>query len=163
MKRLLLAGLAVLPALFATSLAAAETINAAGATFPAPIYQQWFGEYKKAHPDVQINYQPIGSGGGIKQVTEGTVDFGGTDALMSDAQLEEFKKKWGFGVLHFPTVIGAAVPTYNISGVSNGLNFTPEALAGIFLGKITKWSDPELAKANPNVKLPNADIVVVHR
>src|SRR5260370_13290472 len=82
---------------------------------------------------------------------------------MSDAQLEEFKKKWGFGVLHFPTVIGAAVRTYNISGVVNGLNFTPEALAGIFLGKITKWSDPELAKANPNVKLPNADIVVIHR
>ena len=153
------AAMVALPALCSAEV----QLTGAGATFPNPIYQKWFNEYHKAHPDVQINYQPIGSGGGIKQVTEGTVDFGGTDALMSDAQLEEFKKKWGFGVLHFPTVIGAAVPTYNLSGVSNGLNFTPDALAGIFLGKITKWSDPELAKANPNVKLPNADIVVIHR
>jgi phosphate transport system substrate-binding protein len=138
-------------------------ITGAGATFPNPIYQKWFNEFHKIRNDAQINYQAIGSGGGIKQVTEGTVDFGATDGPMNDEQLADFQKKRGFGVLHLPTVLGAVVPTYNVAGVSSGLNFTPEALSGIFLGTITKWNDPELKKANPSVSLPDADIVVVHR
>ena len=112
---------------------------------------------------MQFNYQSIGSGGGIKQVTEGTVDFGASDGPMNDMQLKEFHDKHGFGILHFPTVMGADVPVYNVAGVNTDLNFTADALAGIFLGKITKWNDPELMKANPGVKLPAADIVVVHR
>jgi phosphate transport system substrate-binding protein len=150
---------------FSAASAVAETLlNGAGATFPNPIYQKWFSEYHKAHPDIQINYQAIGSGGGIKQVTEGTVDFGATDGPMNDQQLAEFKSKRGAGVLHFPTVLGAVVPTYNVPGLPpSGVNFTGEALAEIFLGKITKWNDPKLAKGNPSVKFPNADIVVVHR
>lgn len=138
-------------------------INGAGATFPAPIYQKWFSNYRSVDPSVQINYQPIGSGGGIRQITEGTVDFGASDGPMSDQQLKEYRDKQGFGILHFPTVLGAAVPTYNLPGVSSSLNFTPEALAGIFLGKITKWNDPAIQNANPKLKLPNTDIVVVHR
>src|SRR5437763_11430656 len=130
------------------------TLNGAGATFPNPIYQKWFSEYNKLHPDVQINYQSIGSGGGIRQVLEQTVDFGATDGPMSDEQLTQAKVK----ILHFPTVLGADVPTYNIPGVSQELNFTPEALAGIFLGKITKWNDAELKKANPTVNLPDKNI-----
>lgn len=148
----------------AATLASAETLlNGAGATFPYPIYSKWFNEYKKLHPDTQINYQSIGSGAGIKQVTEGTVDFGASDGPMTDQQIAEFRQKRGMGILHFPTVLGADVPSYNIPGVTGSLNFTGETLAGIFLGKITKWNDPSLVKANPGVKLPNADIVVVHR
>jgi len=127
------------------------------------MYSKWFSEYHKLHADIEINYQSIGSGGGIKQVTEGTVDFGATDGPMNDEQLAEFKTKRNCDVLHFPTVMGAVVPTYNIPGVAADLNFTPEALAGIFLGKITKWNDPAIASVNSGVKLPNADIVVVHR
>ncbi len=138
-------------------------INAAGATFPYPMYSKWFDEYHKKFPNLQFNYQSIGSGGGIKQVTEGTVEFGASDGPMNDMQLKDFHDKHGFGILHFPTVMGADVPVYNVAGVSTDLNFSPEALAGIFLGKITKWNDPELMKANPGVKLPSADIVVVHR
>jgi phosphate transport system substrate-binding protein len=139
------------------------SINGAGATFPYPIYSKWFDEYHKKNSNVQINYQSIGSGGGIKQVTEGTVDFGASDGPMNDDQLKAFKDKHGFGILHFPTVLGADIPTYNIPGVSAELIFTPEALAGIFLGKITKWNDPAISSANPGVKLPANDIVVVHR
>ena len=142
---------------------AADMLTGAGATFPYPIYSKWFHEYNKLNPDIQINYQSIGSGAGIKQITEGTVDFGASDGPMNDAQLAEFKEKRGCEILHFPTVLGADVPTYNIPNVTAELNFTPEALVGIFLGKITKWDDPEIAKANPDVKLPNNDIVVVHR
>jgi phosphate transport system substrate-binding protein len=138
-------------------------INGAGATFPYPMYSKWFNEYHKLHPELQINYQSIGSGGGIKQVTEGTVDFGASDGPMNDKQLAEFSQKRGSKVLHFPTVLGADVPTYNIPGVATDLNFTPAALAGIFLGKITKWNDPEIVKHNPGANLPNQDIVVVHR
>jgi phosphate transport system substrate-binding protein len=138
-------------------------ITGAGATFPNPIYQKWFSEYHKAHPDVQINYQALGSGAGIKQITEGTVDFGASDAIMTEQQIAEFKKKQGTNILTLPTVAGADVPTYNLSGVRTGLNFTPEALAGIYLGKITKWNDAAIAGANPGVKLPAADIIVVHR
>ena len=134
-------------------------INGAGATFPYPIYSKWFDEYHKAHPDIEINYQSIGSGGGIRQLLSGTVDFGASDGPMTDEQLGQAKVK----VLHFPTVLGAAVPTYNIPGVEVELKFTPEALAGIFLGKITKWNNAELTKMNPGVNLPGNDIVVVHR
>src|SRR5262249_49497854 len=134
-------------------------INAAGATFPYPIYSKWFDSYHKQLPNIQINYQSIGSGGGIRQLLEGTVDFGASDQPMTDEQLGQAKTK----ILHFPTVLGADVPAYNLPGVTQDINFTPEALAGIFLGKITKWSDPELKKANPGVNLPDKDIAVVHR
>lgn len=139
------------------------SINGAGATFPYPMYSKWFDEYHKKNTNLQINYQSIGSGGGIKQVTEGTVDFGATDGPMNDDQLKAYQDKHGSGILHFPTVMGAVVPTYNIPGVDAALNFTPEALAGIFLGKITKWNDPVISDANKGVKLPAEDIVVVHR
>src|ERR1700674_561785 len=154
-----------LVALVVASVASAQAllINGAGATFPNPIYSKWFDEYHKNNGNIQINYASIGSGGGIKQVTEGTVDFGASDGPMNDEQLKAFQEKHGFGILHFPTVLGADVPTYNIPGVSVALNFTPEALAGIFLGKITKWNDPAIAAANKGVNLPGSDIVVVHR
>src|SRR5207249_3298959 len=135
----------------------------AGATFPSPMYSRWVDEYHKKNVHLEINYQSIGSGGGIKQVTEGTVDFGATDGPMNDDQLKAFQDKHGFGILHFPTVLGADVPSYNIPGVSAELNFTPEAISGIFLGKITKWNDPAIAGANKGVSLPANDIVVVHR
>lgn len=141
----------------------ALSINGAGATFPYPMYSKWFDEYHKKNASIQINYQSIGSGGGIKQVTEGTVDFGASDGPMNDEQLKAYQDKHGFGILHFPTVLGADVPTYNVPGVNGSLNFTPEALAGIFLGKITKWNDPAIAGANKGVNLPANDIVVVHR
>ena len=139
------------------------SINGAGASFPYPMYSKWFDEYHKKNGNIQINYQSIGSGGGIKQVTEGTVDFGASDGPMNDDQLKAFQDKHGFGILHFPTVLGADVPTYNIPGVNTDLTFTPDAIAGIFLGKITKWNDPTIAGANAGVKLPANDIVVVHR
>lgn len=134
-------------------------LNAAGATFPYPIYSKWFDVYHTQHPEIQINYQSIGSGGGIRQLQGGTVDIGASDMPLTDDQIGQFKVK----VLHFPTVLGAVVPTYNVAGVSGDLSFTQKALAGIYLGTITKWNDPEIAKANPGVSLPNADIVVVHR
>ena len=139
------------------------SINGAGATFPYPMYSKWFDEYHKQKPNLQINYQSIGSGGGIKQVTEGTVDFGATDGPMNDDQLKAYQDKHGSGILHFPTVLGAVVPTYNIPGVDAALKFTPEALAAIFLGKVTKWNDPLIAGPNKGVNLPASDIVVVHR
>jgi len=139
------------------------SINGAGATFPYPMYSKWFDEYHKKNSNLQINYQSIGSGGGIKQVTEGTVDFGASDGPMNDEQLKAFQDKHGFPILHFPTVLGADVPTYNVAGVSAELNFTPEAIAGIFLGKVTKWNDPLITGANKGVSLPGNDIVVVHR
>ncbi len=135
------------------------TLNGAGATFPNPIYQKWFSEYHKIHPDAQFNYQSIGSGGGIRQVLAQTVDFGASDGPMTDEQLSQAKTK----ILHIPTVLGADVPAYNIPGVTAELKFTPEALAGIFLGKITSWNDPAIAKANPGVNLPSQPIIVVHR
>jgi len=134
-------------------------VNGAGATFPYPIYSKWFGEYHRKFPNIQINYQSIGSGGGIRQLLEGTVDFGATDGPMKDEQLKDAKTN----ILHFPTVLGAVVPAYNVPGMTEELNFTPDALAGIFLGKITKWNAPEIKKANASVNLPDKDIVVVHR
>jgi phosphate transport system substrate-binding protein len=150
---LLLCALLALPALAQT------TLNGAGATFPYPMYSKWFSEYHKLHPDIQINYQSIGSGGGIRQVINGTVDFGASDGPMTDDMLKEAKVK----ILHMPTVMGADVPAYNVPGVSGELKFTPEALAGIFLGKITKWNDKALTSVNPGVNLPDRDIIVVHR
>jgi len=137
-------------------------INGAGATFPAPIYSKWFDQYHKANGS-QFNYQSVGSGAGIKQVTEGTVDFGASDGPMNDDQIKAYRTKNGAGILHFPTVLGAVVPTYNIPGVGGALNFTPEALSGIFLGRISKWNDPAIAGANKGVNLPGNDIVVIHR
>ena len=138
------------------------TLTGAGATFPAPIYQKWFSEYQSVG-HLQVNYQPNGSGGGIKAVTEGTVDFGASDMPLTDEQLKAFHDKHGYDVRLFPTVLGAAVPSYNVPGFTGELNFTPEALAGIFLGKITTWNDPAIAKANPGVNMPNLKIVVAHR
>ncbi|HEY6301470.1 MAG TPA: phosphate ABC transporter substrate-binding protein PstS [Terriglobales bacterium] len=151
---LLLAGLAL-----ALPLMGQTTLNGAGATFPYPMYSKWFSEYNKLHPDVQINYQSIGSGGGIRQVLNGTVDFGASDGPMSDEQLKEAKTS----ILHIPTVMGAVVPAYKVSGISGEVKFTPEALAGIFLGKIQNWNDAAITQANPGVKFPNQPIIVVHR
>jgi len=146
--------------LLLTGAAAAQTnLNAAGATFPYPIYSKWFNEYHKQHPDIQINYQSIGSGGGIRQVLAGTVDFGASDGPMSDDQLSQAKTK----ILHIPTVLGAVVPAYNVPGMKGELKFTPQALAGIYLGRITSWNDKAIADANPGVSLPNQPIIVVHR
>ena len=163
MKRItgiLLAGLALAGVVLAAN---ALTITGAGATFPYPMYSKWFDEYHKKDANIEINYQSIGSGGGIKQVTEGTVDFGASDGPMNDDQLKAFQDKHGFAILHFPTVLGADVPTYNIPGVTAELNFTQEALVGIFLGKITKCNDPAITGANNGVNLPANDIIVVHR
>ena len=135
------------------------SINGAGATFPAPIYSKWFSEYNKLHPNVQINYQPIGSGGVIRQITNRTVFFGATDGPMTADQLLAAPSK----ILHFPTVLGADVPVYNIPGVTATLKFTGPLLADIFLGKVTKWNSPEITKLNPGVNLPGTDITVVHR
>ena len=134
-------------------------INGAGATFPYPIYSKWFDEYNKLHPNVQINYQSIGSGGGIQQLTKQTVFFGASDGPMTNDQLLAAPGK----VYHFPTVLGAVVPVYNIPGFSGELKFTGPLLADIYLGKITKWNDPAIAKVNPGVKLPAADVIVAHR
>jgi len=134
-------------------------IQGAGATFPNPIYQKWFSEYNKANPGVKFDYQSIGSGGGIKQISEKTVDFGGSDAPMKDDDLGKVQGQ----ILHIPTVLGAVVMTYNIPGVTGDLKFTPEAIAGIFLGKIKKWNDPAIASVNEGATLPANDITVVHR
>ncbi len=163
MKRIAGILLAVLVLAVTAGAPDALLINGAGATFPYPIYSKWFDEYHKVHGNIQINYQSVGSGGGIKQVTEGTVDFGATDGPMNDDQLKAFQDKHGFGILHFPTVLGAVVPTYNIPGITAELNLTQDAIAGIFLGRITKWNDPTIAGANKGVNLPANDIVVVHR
>jgi phosphate transport system substrate-binding protein len=138
--------------------ASAQNINAAGATFPYPIYNKWFTEYAALHPGVHINYQSIGSGGGIKQASEGTVDFGASDGPMNDQQLADAKIK----LMHIPTVLGAVVPVYNIPGATS-LNFSPEVIAGVYLGKITKWNDPRIAKDNPGVNLPEKPILPVYR
>ncbi len=159
MKKFAIVGLTVLPALFATVAMGADTINAAGATFPAPIYQKWFGEYKMAHPDVQVNYQAIGSGAGMRQLSSGTVDFGASDEPVTDERKTALK----IDPLHFPTVMGAVVLTYNVPGVTAPLKLTPEAIAGIFLGDVKKWNDAKIASANPGVKLPSDEIQVIHR
>jgi phosphate transport system substrate-binding protein len=143
----------------ATLAAQKVQITGAGATFPYPIYSKWFSEYNKLHPNVEINYQSIGSGGGIRQVTNRTVFFGATDGPMTPEQLLAAPGK----ILHFPTVLGADVPVYNIAGVSTPLKFSGPLLADIFLGKVTKWNDQAIAKLNAGVNLPVTDITVVHR
>ena len=138
---------------------AQTTLNGAGATFPYPIYSKWFSEYHKLHSDIQINYQSIGSGGGIRQVTAGTVDFGASDGPMTDEQLSQFKGQ----IFHIPTVLGSVVPAYNIAGLTGEIRFTPELLADIFLGKITNWNDKAIAKVNPDLHLADKNIIIVHR
>jgi len=154
MKRLLFALLAIVGAAIAAD---TVLITGAGATFPFPIYSKWFSDYNKAHPQIQINYQSIGSGGGIKQITERTVDFGASDAPLSDEQMQKAQ-----GIQHIPTVMGAVVVVWNLPAVPE-LRLTPEALAGIYLGRITKWDDEALKKENPKAKLPDTAITVVHR
>ena len=156
MKRLFCVAALLALALPAT---AQTKLNGAGATFPYPIYSKWFSQYHQQHPEIEINYQSIGSGGGIRQVTAGTVDFGASDGPMSDQQLKDAK----FKIIHLPTVLGAVVPAYNIPGFKGELKFTPDVMAGIFLGKITSWNDPAIAKENPGATLPSSAIVVVHR
>ena len=145
--------------LCAATSAFAQKINGAGATFPGPIYSKWFSEFSQEHPGVEINYQQIGSGGGIRQVTAGTVDFGATDGPMTNEQLAASKVK----LVHIPTVLGAVVPIYNIPGVSQELKFAPDVLADIYLGKISTWNDARIAKDNPGAKLPSTEIIVTHR
>jgi phosphate transport system substrate-binding protein len=157
MKQISIAALAALA--LAAPAAAQVKLNGAGATFPNIIYQDWMLTYNKAHPEVQLNYQSIGSGGGIRQFSDGTVDFGGTDAPMKDSAIAAIQGN----VLHIPTVLGAVVITYNVPGVTGSLKFTPDVVADIFLGKITNWSDARIAATNAGVKLPKADIVVAHR
>jgi phosphate transport system substrate-binding protein len=154
MKRLLLL-LATVPGV----LTAQVQLNGAGATFPNIIYQNWMLTYNQARADAKMNYQSIGSGGGIRQFSDGTVDFGGTDAPMSDSAIAAINGN----VLHLPTVLGAVVAAYNLPGVSQPVRFTPDVLADIFLGKITKWNDARLASSNPGVTLPPQDVIVVHR
>jgi phosphate transport system substrate-binding protein len=138
------------------------SLTGAGATFPNPLYAKWFDAYQ-AVGHIEINYQANGSGGGIKAVTEGTVDFGASDMPLTDEQMRVFKEKRGYNILQLPTVLGAAVPTYNVPGVKQDLVFTPDVLAGIFIGTIKAWNDPRIAKANPGTALPSKEIVVVHR
>ncbi len=152
---LLVAGLLSLSSVVALG----QNINGAGATFPYPIYSRWFSEYAKENPSVHINYQSIGSGGGIRQVSEGTVDFGATDGPMSDQQIAAAKVK----TMHIPTVLGAVVPVYNLPSLNKELNFSPDVIADIYLGKITKWNDPRIAKDNPGANLPGDAILPVYR
>lgn len=142
------------------SVSAQTVLTGAGSTFVYPMMSKWTSEYHKLHPDIQINYQSIGSGGGIRQVSAGTVDFGATDGPMTDEQIAGSTVG---KILHIPVVMGADVPAYNVPGVSQQLRFTPDVLAGIFLGRITTWNDPQIAKVNPGVSLPNQNIIIVHR
>ncbi len=157
----MLAKLLSAAALAATAIAplAAQNLTGAGATFPNPIYSRWFSEYAQQHPGVQINYQSVGSGAGIRQVSNKIVDFGASDGPMTDQQLAESKVK----LLHVPTVLGAVVPVYNVPGVSGDLKFAPEVIAGIYLGVITKWNDPSIQHDNPGVSLPDHNILPVYR
>jgi phosphate transport system substrate-binding protein len=163
MRKLVLLVCVLVPLAAWSQSASKVTLNGAGATFPNPMYSKWFSEYNKAHPEVEINYQSIGSGGGIRQVTEGTVEFGASDMPMTDEQLKEAEGKLKTKVLNLPTVLGAVVPAYNIPGVTGEVKFTGDVLAGIFLGRISNWNDPAIAKENPGVKFPNQEIIVVHR
>jgi phosphate transport system substrate-binding protein len=156
MKRFLLAAAAILALAVSTRAGDSLLVNGAGATFPFPLYSKWFSEYQKLNPAMQFNYQSIGSGGGIQQITNHTVDFGASDAPMTEEELAKIPD-----IVHIPTVMGAVVVTYNADIPS--LRLTPETIAGMFLGKITKWNDPALAAVNPGVKLPDAAIAVVHR
>jgi len=146
-----------------TALAQPVLINGAGASFPYPVYTKWCDLFHKKVSNIQVNYASQGSGAGVSRVTDGTVDFGASDPPMSDAEIKAFRDKNGYGIINFPTVLGANVPIYKLAGENVPLNFTGEALAGIFLGKITKWNDSAITGPNPGVKLPDHNIVVVHR
>jgi phosphate transport system substrate-binding protein len=159
MKKLFYGAIGIAAIAGVTTAAQTIQINGAGATFPSPIYAKWFAEYNKLHPNVRINYQPLGSGAGIRQITERTVFFGASDSPMTQEQLLAAPGK----ILHLPTVLGAVVPLYNLPGVSQELKFSGPVLANIFLGKITKWNDPAIAALNAGVTLPSSDIVVAHR
>src|SRR5690349_13444478 len=161
MKTTIRIGLAAIGVASLVAGAAAQKvqIQGAGATFPNPIYQKWFSEYNKLHPNVEINYQPIGSGAGVRQLTARTVFFGASDQPMTNDQQLAAPAK----IFHFPTVLGAVVPVYNLPGVNTELKFSGEVLANIYLGKITKWNDPAITKLNGGVNLPGTDITVVHR
>ena len=139
------------------------TLTGGGATFPYPIYARWFAEFHKLHPNIEIEYNAIGSGAGIREITAGVYDFAASDAPMDNNQLKVYQAKRGTELLHFPTVLGAVVPMYNVPEVNAELKFTPEILANVYLGKITKWNDPEIAKTNPDAKLPSQKIIVVFR
>src|SRR4051812_5163687 len=156
MKKIILAA-----ALLLATVASAQTvqINGAGATFPSPIYTKWFDQYHKIHPNAEINYQPIGSGGGIRQLSAGTVFFGASDGPMTNDQILAA----GFRIVHLPTVLGGVVPIYNVPEVKAELRFPGKVLADIYLGKITRWNDPAIRAANPGVNLPGSEITVVHR
>ncbi len=155
-----LKSLAVVVSAFALTVgASAQSLNGAGATFPNPIYSKWFYEFSQQKGGLKINYQPIGSGGGIRQVSDGTVDFGATDGPMTDEQMKSAKVK----TMHIPTVLGAVVPVYNLKGVSKELNFSGDVIAAIYMGEIKNWNDPRIAKDNPGVNLPNDQIVPVYR
>jgi phosphate transport system substrate-binding protein len=143
----------------APAFAQKQQINGAGATFPYPIYSKWFSEYNKLHPDVEINYQSIGSGGGIRQLGNQTVFFGATDGPMTQEQMLAVPGR----ILHLPTVLGGVVPIYNIPGVDAELKFSGKVLADIILGRVARWNDPAIASLNPGVKLPGTDITVAHR
>ena len=158
MKKIILSLMGVM-SVAVVAFAAPVLINGAGATFPYPIYSKWFDVYSKSNPEVRFNYQSIGSGGGIKQITAKTVDFGATDGSMTQDQLAEASGR----IYHIPMVMGAVAVTYNLEGVKTGLKITPDVLADIFLGKLTRWNDARIASVNPDVKLPNEDILVVHR
>ncbi|MEP7146087.1 MAG: phosphate ABC transporter substrate-binding protein PstS [bacterium] len=140
-----------------------EQINGAGATFPYPLYSKWFNEYAKINKDAKINYQSIGSGGGIKQITEGTVDFGASDSPMSDEEISKANSKNSNSILNIPTVIGSVVITYNVPGIDKNINLTPDAISGIYLGIIKKWNDPVIQKENPDLKFPDKEIIVCYR
>jgi phosphate transport system substrate-binding protein len=159
MKNSIKLALLAVAVLSSAGIAAAQSINAAGATFPEFIYKKWFNDYKTAHSGIEINYQAIGSGGGIKQLTSATVDFGASDRPLTDEEMAALKVK----PIYFPTVLGGIVPAYNLPGVTTQLKFTGEVLANIFLGKINKWNDPQIVALNKGVKLPKDDIAVTHR
>ena len=138
-------------------------LNGAGATFPYPLYSKWFNEYAKLNKDAKINYQSIGSGGGVKQITEGTVDFGASDSPMSTEEIEKANQKNNNSIIHIPTVIGSVVLTYNVPGIAKEIKLTPDAIVGIFMGTIKKWNDPKITKENPDLTLPDKDIIVCYR
>lgn len=150
--------LAAAAAVFATA-CSAQVLNGGGATFPYPVYSQWFHDFRQTHPSITVNYEAVGSGAGISQLMGGLIDFGASDVPMTSEQLAAMKSR----VLHFPTVMGGVVPIYNIGPDSVNLRFTPQILAGIFLGKLTRWNDPRICEANPGVDLPDEPIVPVHR
>ena len=158
-RKIALACLTLAGSAAACSVAHAQSLNGAGASFPNPIYSRWFGEYSASHPGVEINYQPVGSGAGIRQASIGILDFGATDSPMTDRQMQEAR----IPLVHIPTVLGAVVPAYNLPGVHADLNLSGEVIAAIYLGDISNWHDPRIGRLNPGVPLPDHAILPVYR